>query len=322
MRNKIFLALLLSAIMFTGCTKQEVLELQLLFGGVIFDDCTNEPLEDVDLRLQRAQGVVSTTSNEDGFFSFGSQYVGTYDLVMHKPGYLNQRIHIHQDEWFEFDDEYENENLYDLSYFDKYWMHPLTETVIANVYKQYGEGSPTAAANVPFTVYLGEYNDPIEVVTDQYGYFEIDSLPKDYSMLAKFDFSSQGIRYKEKISFFSDQTEFIVNEYAPEGNFGIANVNVLNEMGEGVDDFGLDEMIEVTFTQPVDTAMGNPFNVSAGLSSYTLNVDWFDNNQRATIGTDDGWTEDSNHTLNIDAYNLSNKQFINRSISFRTGLGF
>lgn len=316
MRKIILPVLLFAMIIFTSCRKEEIRALQMYFGGVVLDDCTGEPIEGVDLTLQTHNGIQSTISDENGYFSFGNQYMGSYDLVMRKPGYLNYGFNIQPDYW------YENDNVYNLDYFDEYWLTPLSERLTANVYKQFGEGIPTAASNIPFTIYLGEYNDPVEATTDQFGYIEVDSLPMNDTMIANFDFMLGNVHYKEKIKFTSEQDAFVVNGYNPEGNFGIASVNLLDPLGEGIDDFGLDEMIEVTFTQPVDTSMGDPFGVQAGFTNYTLNVDWSMNNMHAAISTPDGWVEDTDHTLNISATNEMNTQAISRTIFFHTSLGF
>jgi hypothetical protein len=299
------------AIAFVSCTK-DIPEAKMTIEGYVFDKKTNQPLANAIIELNMDRKKIATDStNADGFFRMKDVTMGDYKVIISMPGYATEAKDATAGNILVTDVKYNRVVTI------KSELVALDHSVNLTIYKQYGSSLDgtlaVAAANAPYTISLGAYNELLEGTTDANGLISRSDLPDpdlyDNNIVIMFDFTEGVIRYKQEIIYAGNditgnsKLASTITGYLAEGNFAMASSNTLDALGRGVKNFTVDGNIVVNFTQPVDTTIAHrpAMQLSYDYSKTTMaddsvfirTVDIFQTSSRPTLNT--SWS--NNNTI-------------------------
>ncbi len=309
MKKTLFFAIV-AIFALASCT-DEIKEMKILIEGSVTDAKTGAVLEGVEVSLTNKGDVDTVTTDENGYFELGQYNPGSYTLIVSKDGYLTSSVNVSSHSMFSTmntvsPNEYVTVNL-----------SPLSGELNMTVFKRFsGSATKTVAAEVPYTIYLNNYNDPIKGTTDENGLIQESNFPAgDY--LIEVDFEVGDYRYKSTSNIDADFTTFIIVwGYNTQGKFGLVSSNLLNDMGRGVNDFRVNGDIELVFNQPIDTTNGYSISYMGSWQGYY--IDLSNGNMKVTIDPDETLDWETNYNFSFTFENATFTDTYSDNISFKT----
>lgn len=316
------LPLLALAISCTEETPEEIIEqpiATLRISGVVTEVGTGLPIDSAKVELLGDETTGKTVyTDENGFFSFGIYNTGTYLIKYMKNNYLNEVRSISA---MNYDMTIAQEQTITMSTA----LTPLSETLTTQIrYRFEGAEISFPLTDAPFSINLGEYNDPITGTTDSEGNITINNLPKNDWLYINMDFEKDGYTYYLNYGFNlpGDKLPAIIT-LTPSLEpvlFFLTAANVLDNKGYGVDDFNPNSDITLEFSAAVDTN-NYYFNIDYSWNyTYIENIAW-SNNNKTVILTINGMEYNSNYSIyyNVDAESSSAyPYYLNNTIYFST----
>jgi hypothetical protein len=312
--RKLLLLLILIIFAFTACKKDEVEELKILLEGIVTDFKTGQPLDNVKIKVQTDDKMLIDSTDENGYFKIGKLNPGEYLLVFTKQGYLAKFSSISSECCIVMTGAVEQTLNVSVT------LAPLSEELIVTLYKRYLANEMMAAANFPYTIYLGSFNDPVTGTTDENGLLSQTGLPYSTYFTIDINHEENGVLYKGRydISVPYGNEYMVVYGYYPEGDFGVASSNMTDQLGAPIDDFNIHDSIVVNFTQPADTTISAFALYRGGWLITDATLGWTNSNMTATINPVDSLVRDTEYELVIDAENEAGTQSYNDYLYFNT----
>ncbi len=266
--KKLLFGLLGLGMLFSACKKDDLSSLSINIEGIVYDTKTDAVLSGVLVKVTSKEKTDTTTTDANGFFSLESLPSGTYSVTYSIDGYL---ISIDTVSSEELPVNTETESV---TYNSTISLIPLSESLSFTVFKYYNDYS-TTASNQSFTVSFNKPgNESFTGTTDANGLIELTNMPFNSIIFITFDFEIEEIRYYDVFeinpSDFSSNYAMIYG-YSIEGKLGLVSSNILDNYGDGVDDFNVTSDITFNFTQPIDTASAS---VSLGNYSDSYEEQW------------------------------------------------
>jgi len=196
---------------------------------------------------------------------------------------------------------------YELVNFDLIYLTPLNEDLELTVYRKYLDGEEIAAANFPYTIHLGPFNDAIEGTTNENGIISLSDIPSEISL--SIDHEQNGVRYKTYTTIdTNNDNKITVYGYSPEADLGVASTNVLDVNGQPVEIFTTTDNITILFTLPIDIENANFDILEDGWMSVDFTYEWTNNNMSLVIDPVDALLSNYYYSLEIDVKNENNTQ--------------
>ncbi|HAF30925.1 MAG TPA: hypothetical protein DCG75_17950 [Bacteroidales bacterium] len=309
--RKLLYAFFVLSFLFYSC-EEETNSFKVVIEGIVMDAETSERLNDVTVELYTKSKSHITTTNENGYYNLGEFNVGDYNIVYSKEGYLNDSKSLNlSSEIIVTGVGYEIVNS------DLIYLTPLNEKAEFTVYRKYLDGEEIAAANFPYTVYLGSFNDPIVGTTSANGIISLDNVPSEISL--SIDHEQNGIQYKTYTTIDTkDDNKVVVYGYNPEADLGVVSTNVLDTDGQPIEDFAVTDNITILFTIPVDIDNANFDLLEDGWMSVDFTYQWLNNNMTLTIDPVDPLLSNYYYSLEIDVKNENNTQTFSKVYNFTT----
>lgn len=319
--KKLLILFAVVSLIFSSCKKDDVQEFKVSIEGTVIDANTYIPLDSATVELYSNGKIKTVSTDKDGHFKLGSFTVGSYPVVFHKTGYLAVEY------------TYTTNSYMTGSYIivmgpatnsnqiinKTISLYPLKGELTASVFTVYQNAEPLAAANKPFTINLGAHNEPITGTTDVNGAIHAQGLPTSSSnyFTISFNFTENGVLYKEDISANISTDHINVHGYMPNVALGLVSSNILNKFGVSVDTFNISSSIVIVFNQPVDTL---PAKSSISLNSYlgSTKLTWSNNNLKATLKPATNLNSNTNYSVYINAYDISDTKNYNKTLNFKT----
>lgn len=302
--RKLALFVILIIFAFSACNKDEIEELKFLLEGIVTDLKTGQPLDNVKIKVQTDDKMLVDSTDQNGYFKIGKLNPGEYVLIFSKEGYLATTKRVYSECCVVMTGAVEQTlNISET-------LSPLSEELVITIYKKYLNNTRIAAANFPYTIYLGSFNDPISGTTDENGLLSETGLPYSTYFTIDVNFEDNGITYKGSNDIYLPYYEdyIIIYGYYAEGDFGIASTNILDELGEIISNFGIHENVVVNFTQPADTGNSSFFLYRDGWMSVNTDLEWTNGNMTANINPEDSLIRETYYELAIDAVNETGTQ--------------
>lgn len=309
--RKLLYAFFAFSFLFYSC-EEEVNSFKVVIEGIVMDAETSERLNDVTVELFTKSKSHLTTTDENGYYNLGEFNVGDYNIVYSKDGYLNESKSLNlSSEIIVTGVDYEIVNS------DLIYLSPLNETAEFTVYRKYLDGAEMAAANFPYTVYLGPFNEPIEGTTSANGIISLNNVPAEITL--SIDHEQNGIRYKTYTTIDTkNDNKVIVYGYNPEADLGVVSTNIMDLEGQPIEDFTVTDNITILFTIPVDIENANFDLLEDGWSSVDFTFQWTNNNMSLVIDPVDPLLTNYYYSLEIDVKNENNTQTFNKVYNFTT----
>ena len=158
-------------------------------------------------------------------------------------------------------------------------LQPLQEKLLLTVYRKYQNGEQVAATNFPFSVMLGDFNEPITGLSDDNGIITLNNMPRQVNFAV--NYTLNGIRYQTSKSLDVRIDNYVVvYGYNPEASLGLASTNVLDVNGQPLTNFVTTSNIEVQFTLPVDTTKSTVKMLHDGWQTVKYTHKWTNNNMK------------------------------------------
>ena len=312
--RKIFLLMILIVFAISACKKDETEELKVLIEGIVTDSKTGQPMDNVKIELQTDDKMLVDSTDVNGYFKIGKLNPGEYVLIFSKNGYLAKSRNVSTECCVVMTGAVEQTiNISET-------LSPLSEALVITVYKRYLDNKMMAAANFPYTIYLGSFNDPVTGTTDENGLLSETGLPYNTYFIIGINFEDNGIVYKNQYDIYLPYINdyIIIDGYYAEGNFGVASTNVLDELGASIDDFNIHDSIVISLTQPADTVFSSIILYREGMFEVNTELTWTRSNMTATIDPVDSLVNDTHYDLIIDAENEAGTQSIYDFLLFYT----
>lgn len=303
--KKVLYPLIIFALVFSSCKKEEYDKILMVIEGVALNAKTGAPLEGVSVTTQTRGSERLATTNSNGYFKLGEFFAGEYIVVFKKDSFLSKSITVAPTSLApRLEGNSKQVVNVDAS------INPLSESIKITIYKQVLGGVRVAVANQEYHIYLGDYNTPIKGTTDANGMITENKLPFGKEFTLSFDFVSGGITFQDDIDItipYSVNNNYTILGSIIEGDLGIVSSNILDDQGEGVENFAANEDIVITFTQSVDTASitNNTFELR-NMDTWNIvstSLVWSDNNTKVTITPGTVLDNDERYRLEIDDLN-------------------
>ncbi len=305
----------------TSCKKDDIDSLTMTIEGTIYDTETSNPLANAILTITTNGTTDSTTTDENGMYSFKNYPTGKYIMYVSKTNYLTTSASVSSS------DLAVNDNTESVVTTTDIDLIPMDQSANITVYKSNEDGSSDvtlAAANVPYTLYIDALNQFTDTTTSD-GMISLDNLPYETNVKVIFDFEEDGITYS-KSTWYSDLSEYsYITVYGSEstgttGDFGLVSTTITDNSGEGVEDFSVSDAIILNFTQSVNTSSNYYFYLELDSYPYT-DVDysaiWSNDNKRLTITPSSNLDYSSDYSFYGKFYNEEGDHE-SYSISFTT----
>lgn len=292
MKKTLFFAIV--AIFALASCNEEIKEMKVLIEGSVTDSKTGAVVEGAEVSLTNKSNTDTVTTDENGYFELGQYNPGSYTLIVSKDGYLNSAVDVSSSSMFSTmntvsPNEYVSVNL-----------SPRTETLNLTVFKRYtGNAIKTVASNVPYTIYFSGYNDPVEGTTNENGLIEQSEMPATGNYTLEFDFEVGDYRYKATRWITANDESVTIYGYNDQGDFGLVSSNLLDDRGNPVREFDVDDDIELVFNQPVDTTDGytvNGLNMGWGME-MEYNVEFENDDMKVVIDPKENLEYDWNYNF-------------------------
>lgn len=309
--RKLLFALLAIAIVFYSCEDEES-SFKVVIEGIVMDAETYAGLSEVSVELFTNNKNHVTTTDKNGYYNLGSYNIGDYNIVFSKEGYLNETLSLNlNSEIIATGIDYKLVNS------DLVYLTPLNETAEFTVYRKYLNGEEIAAANFPYTIYLGPFNDPITGTTSENGIISLSGVPAVIQL--SIDHEQNGIQYKINTTIdCREDNKVTIYGYNPEADLGIASTNILDINGQPVENFVIDDNITILFTVPVDIDKAD-FNVlEDGWYSVDFTYEWTNSNMSLIIDPTDNLLSNYYYSLEIDVKSYNGTQSFSKVYHFTT----
>lgn len=304
--KKILFGLISLSLFFTACNKDEIDPLGVIYEGYVYDTKTGEPIADANLVITVNGESKTETTDANGYYAFEKISSGVYPLAISKDGYLSESTYVGNN-------VSSNSATEEIVINSEYELSPLSESLGLTVFiaKNYN-ATKIAAANVSFTYKFGYDGDQWNSgTTDENGLVSLDEVPFNTSVYIFFDFTVDGVQYKENTSIYNSTNSLTIYPYS-EGSLGIVSSNIVESDGGEASDFSIAEDITIKFTQSVDTA-----NVNIGFGP-DFDISWTESNTKLTIDPTDDLTNDYRYYLYLELTSEDGSSSYNEYLYFRT----
>ena len=304
----------------SSCKKDKFDKMVIVVEGVVTNAKTGGVVEGAEIKVFTNGGEKKATSNNEGYYNLGELNIGSYTVMASKDSFLTyfRQVSYQSSPRLEGNSKEVQNLILNLS--------PLTETIAFTIYKQYNyQSTRLAAANVPYTLYMGKFEDPITGFSDENGLIVLNNMPYSaYSssdIYLEFDFSEDEMTYKD-IFYYSEiygyTAKTILGTNNLKGDLGIVSTNLLDSKGISREDFEIDSPINVRFTQAIDTVNINDYSFEINGYYDDLILIWADDLMEVTIYHDE-LNYNRSYSLYISAIkNIDNSRTFTQSIDFKT----
>lgn len=254
MKNRILCsAFAATALLFTGCNKEEVIEfnqdINVTIQGVTYDADGNVPLEGVSVYLV---GDESDTSDENGVYRFTGKETGNHLVKFEKDGFATMVQTVEAD-----GNELTAEELTKSSIIEMYHTNEAASTTL----KITNGTETTPAANVPVTIELNATgdayfeSDKIETTTDADGLLSLTGLP-DVVLTITVETTQGTDLYTTTINSTPGalNSSYTLTKSSLLEDLELVDSNIIeDDTANVVEDFVADSNIIFTFSNDIDT---------------------------------------------------------------------
>jgi len=307
----------LSSILFfilISCKKEDP-AIRVIIEGVVMDAETTQPLSDATVELNTDNKSHITLTDETGYYKLGKYIIGDYTVIFSKKGYVSKTQRVVASDYLSAGDFG-----YDVVKSTVTYMTSATNKTELTVYRQFDDGEIIAAANFPYFITVGDFNEPIEGTTDENGRISLDSMPYIFNVFI--DYELNRIQYKANTTIDTRENNYIVvNGSYPEASLGVASANILDSDGKSLEDFPVDTNITIQFTIPVDSASADIALLEDGWLEVSSTFTWSDNNTKLEISPVASLKPNTLYTIDIVSLESASQmqEYEENGINFYTG---